>query len=167
MEYVYIGKIVSTHGIKGEIKIISDFPFKTKVFKVDNRIYIGKNKKEEVISSYRRHKNYDMITLKDYDNINQVLTFMKEDVYVNKEDLHLSDSEYLDSDLIGLSLYSDTKYLGTIIEVFSPSPNNKVIRFEKSGKNYLVPYVKNFIKEIDFMNKKVVLYSMEGVLECV
>ena len=167
MEYVYIGKIVSTHGIKGEIKIISDFDYKDQAFKVGNHIYIGKNMKEEVIQSYRRHKNYDMITLKNYDNINQVLSFMTEDAYINKEELHLSDSLYLDSDLIGLSIYSDTEYLGIIMEIFLPSPNNKVIRFEKSGKNYLVPYVKNLIKEIDLNNKKVILYSMEGVLECV
>ncbi len=167
MEYVYIGKIVSTHGIKGEIKIISDFDYKDQAFKVGGHIYIGTAKKEEMIQSYRRHKNYEMITLKNYDNINQVLKFMKEDVYINREDLNLNGFLYLDSDLIGLSIYSDSEYLGIITEVFSPSPNNKVIRFTLKGKNYLVPYIKNLIKEIDLNHQKVILYSMEGVLECV
>ena len=37
MEYIYIGKIVNTHGIKGEVRIISDFKYKNEVFKIDNK----------------------------------------------------------------------------------------------------------------------------------
>ena len=40
MNKIYIGKIVNTHGIKGEIRILSDFPFKNKVFKIDNKLMI-------------------------------------------------------------------------------------------------------------------------------
>ena len=61
MEKVYIGKIVNTHGIKGELRILSDFEFKDKAFKVNSEIYIDNEK--HIIKSYRRHKNYDMITV--------------------------------------------------------------------------------------------------------
>ena len=166
MEYIFIGKIVSTHGIKGEIKIISDFDFKDKAFKVGNRIYIGKEKEELVIASYRRHKNYEMITMDGYNNINEVLHFMREPVYLIKEDLNLDDNEYLDSSLIGVSIYCDNELLGEIIEIFCPSPNRKVIRFKDDGKTYLVPYMQNFVKKIDLPLKKMILYSKEGVLEC-
>ena len=60
MKYVYIGKIVNTHGIKGELRILSDFKYKDKVFKSNMLIYIGKDKIEEKIVSYRKHKNFDM-----------------------------------------------------------------------------------------------------------
>jgi len=166
MEYIYIGKIVSTHGIKGEIKIISEFDFKDKAFKVGNAIYVGKDKNKFIISSYRRHKNYEMITMEGYNNINLVLPFMKDSVYILDGDLNLDNDEYLDSSLIGLSIYNNNELLGEITEIFSPSPNRKVIRFVKCGKNYLVPYVKSFVKLIDLYNKKMILYSMEGVLEC-
>ena len=56
MEYLYLGKIVNTHGIKGEIRILSDFKYKSDVFKIGNNLYIGKNKIQEVINSYRVHK---------------------------------------------------------------------------------------------------------------
>ena len=55
MEYLYIGKIVNTHGIRGEIRILSNFKYKDRVFKKDIPIYIGKEKDREVISSYRHH----------------------------------------------------------------------------------------------------------------
>lgn len=166
MEYIYIGKIVSTHGIKGEIKIISDFDFKDKAFVIDKKIYLGNEKREFVIKSYRKHKNYDMITFEGYNDINLVLPFMRELVYINKEDLSLDKDEYLDSSLIGLKVYCDEEFLGEIVEIFSPSPNRKVIRFNKDGKNYLVPYMPNFVKKIDLTSRKVLLYNMEGVLEC-
>ena len=166
MEYIYIGKIVSTHGIKGEIKLISDFDFKDKAFRVNNKIYLGKEKHEFIINSYRKHKNYDMIILEGYNDINKVLPFMKENVYIKESDLLLDKDEYLDSSLIGLDIYNNESCLGKITEIFCPSPNRKVIRFNNDGKYYLVPYVQSFVKMIDLSNRKVVLYSMEGVLEC-
>ena len=51
MNNVYIGKVVNTHGIKGEIRILSDFPYKDKVFIIDNKIIIGDS--EYIIKSYR------------------------------------------------------------------------------------------------------------------
>ena len=48
-EYIYIGKIVNTHGIKGEIRILSDFEKKDSVFVVGMPIYIGRKKEKEII----------------------------------------------------------------------------------------------------------------------
>lgn len=75
MEKVYIGKIVSTHGIKSEVKILSDFQFKDKVFKVGNSLII--DDENYTIRSYRVHKGYDMVTLNNYDNINDILFLLK------------------------------------------------------------------------------------------
>ena len=47
MEYIYIGDIVNTHGIKGELRILSDFKYKENVFKKNFKIYIGKTKKNK------------------------------------------------------------------------------------------------------------------------
>ena len=98
MDKVYIGKIVSTHGIKGELKILSDFSFKDKVFVVGNKLII--DDKEYIIKSYRVHKNFDMVTLDNYHDINEVLFLMKKSVYFDKDSLNLSDSEVLDEELI-------------------------------------------------------------------
>ena len=72
-EYVYIGKIVNTHGIKGEFRIISNFELKDKVFIPDNLIYIGEDKKEYKILSYRHHKDFEMITVNGITDINEAI----------------------------------------------------------------------------------------------
>ena len=87
MKYIYIGKIVNTHGLKGEIRILSDFKYKELIFKDNFKIYIGEDKIPEVINSYRHHKIFDMITIKGINNINDVLKYKGKRVYVNKEDI--------------------------------------------------------------------------------
>ena len=69
-DFVYIGKIVNTHGIKGELRLLSKFSYKERVFVKGMTIYIGRNKEKEEIVSYRHHKCFEMITLKGYSNIN-------------------------------------------------------------------------------------------------
>ena len=91
MTLIKIGKIVNTHGIKGELRLLSKFPYKDKVFINNMTIYIDK-KDKEIINTYRKHKNFDMITLKDYNNINEVLKYKGKNVYVNDSDIKLDNN---------------------------------------------------------------------------
>ena len=58
-DLTFIGTIVSTHGIRGELRILSDFPFKDRVFMVGHTLVI--DQKEYKIRSYRVHKKFEMI----------------------------------------------------------------------------------------------------------
>ena len=70
--YYLVGRIINTHGIKGELKIINESDFDR--FKVGNTLFILKdNKYEEVkISSVRYHQNFVLITINGLNNINDV-----------------------------------------------------------------------------------------------
>ena len=84
MELIKIGKIVNTHGIKGELRILSKFPYKEKVFIKNMKVYIDK-KNIEIINTYRKHKNFDMVTFEGYSNINEVLKYKGKNIYINKD----------------------------------------------------------------------------------
>ena len=43
MKYIFIGRIVNTHALKGEVRIVSDFEFKDRIFKENTLLYIGEN----------------------------------------------------------------------------------------------------------------------------
>ena len=159
MEKVYIGKIVNTHGIKGELRILSDFPFKDKVFYIDNIIYIGDEK--HIIKSYRVHKNYDMITIDDYNNINDVLKYLKKDVYVDKDSLNLDDNEVLDSELINYKVIDNNGNSGIIKEIFMASPTNKVLRVF-FNKEVLIPF--SMIKNINKEEEVVLVELIDGMM---
>jgi len=158
MEKVYVGKIVSTHGIKGEIRILNHFNFKDKVFKIGNKLII--DDKEYEIKSHRVHKGFDMVTLDDYHDINEVLFLMKKNVYFDKDELGLEDDEVLDEDLLEYKVISDDGRIGSIMEVFYASPTNKVIRV-KFDKEFLVP--SSFFTKVDKKNKTIYVELVNGL----
>lgn len=160
MNKVYIGKIVNTHGIKGEIRLLSDFPFKDKVFVVGNNILVDDI--EYKINSYRRHKMFDMITLDGYNNINGVLFLMKKKVYFDKDKLVLSDDEILDEDLIKFKVIDEDRNIGKITEIFMASSTNKILRVEFSHE-VLIPYNSPIIKSIDKEKKEIHVSLIGGM----
>ena len=159
MNNIYIGKITSTHGIKGEIKIKSSFEYKDKAYRPGNKITINSN--TYIIKTYRRHKDYEMITLEGYNDINEVLFLLKNKVYIEKEELKLED-EVLDSDLISYKVISNNGE-GTVKEVFLASPTNKIIRVVINDNEVLVPYNKDFVK-LDKNNKIVYINLVDGMI---
>lgn len=163
MKYIYIGKIVNTHGLKGELRIKSAFKFKEKVFQIDQPLYIGNYYEKHVITSYRKHKDYDMVTLDNLNNINDVLSYKNKSVYILKEALLLNENEYLDSDLINLTAILG-KYIGKIKEVRNISSNYQCLVIIINNKEVLYPYKKELIIKIDFSDKKIYLKYIEGLI---
>ena len=164
MEYILIGKIVDTHGIKGELRIKSNFEYKSRVFQKGFKLYIGKEKIKEEINTYRHHKDFEMVTFPEYNNINQVLKYLKEEVYIIKEDLSLNSEEYLESDLIGMNVVSNGRVVGKVISITSSSPKNKIMEISYNGKNILIPYHKDFILNLDLQNNKIEVKLIEGMI---
>ena len=162
MEYIYLGKIVNTHGIKGEVRIISNFRYKSRVFVKGFTIYIGKKKDKEVIDSYRVHKNYDMIVMKGYANINEVLKYKGEAVYIKKDDLKLERGEVLDEDLIGMKVLMNGEEKGKVFKVLREKQDRLVVVNDR-GK-YYIPYVKGVVKEIN-LKEGSILEDISGLFD--
>ena len=150
--FILIGKIVNFFGIKGEVKMLSDFEYKERALKIGNTLYIGLSKEKEVLKSYRIHKNYDLISFQNYDNINEILKYKGQNVYVKRSDLHLLDNEYLISDLIGFQVYDNDILLGVVIDY---EKNNNVLLKIKGEKNFYLPLIPNYIKEVKKEEKKI------------
>lgn len=160
MDLVKVGKIVNTHGIKGEIRILSSFPFKEKVFKINNYLIIDDKKYK--IMTYRVHKNYDMVTLEGYNDINEVLFLMKKDVYVEKSSLSLEDDEVLDEDLIDYTVLTKDGRSGTIKEIFYASETNKILRV-MLDEEVLIPYYSPMVVEINKKDRTITIDVVKGL----
>lgn len=159
MKRIYIGKIVSTHGVKGELKIISNFQFKEKVFCVGKKIIIDDI--EYKIMSYRKHKQYDMITLDNYRNINEVLFLLNKKVYMMEEEIAFGDL-VLDEELLDYSCLTVDGKCGIIKEIFYSAPNYKIMRV-KFDREILIPFNSPMIKEISKKRKEVIVEIIEGM----
>ena len=152
-DYVFVGKIINTFGIKGELKVLSDFEFKEKVFKKDFNVYIGNEKIKEVVNTYRHHQEYELLTLMGYNNINDVLKYKGNEIYIKRSDLKLEDNEYLLSDLIDLDVYDEDKYIGKVID-YTKTKEYFLIKVHLD-KDYYIPCISHFIKNVDLKNKRI------------
>lgn len=155
MKYIFIGRIVNTHALKGEVRILSDFEFKDRIFKENTILYIGENKDKEIIETYRKHKQFDMVKFKGIDYINDVLKYKGSKVYIDESILNLKDDEILISELINMDVYNDNKYVGKITEYRSDNGNNML-----RVNNKLIPYNKDFITKIDKENKSIYFHDI-------
>ena len=165
MNLIYVGKIVNTHGIKGEVRLLSDFEEKNLIFKDGFKIYIGEDLEEQSIHTYRHHKNFEMITMEGYTDINQVLRFKGLYVYVKRVDLSLAEDEYLDQDYIGLGVYYNRQLQGTIIDIRSGALGKKLFVVETLTKKILVPFEKELISKLDWAERKLELVPITGLFE--
>ena len=157
---IYIGKIVNTHGIKGELRIISNFSAKDKVFIQNMPIYI--NNQKEIINTYRRHKMFDMITLKNYNDINQVLKYKGKKVYIAEQDLNLNKDEYILEELLGYKIIENNELLGEVSDITYNNGNDLLTISGK--KNFYIPYNNNFIKEVDKEKKEIIVENAKGLI---
>ncbi len=158
MNDIYIGKIVNTHGLLGEVRIISKFAYKESVFQKNVPIYIGSKRRKHLILSYRKHKMYDMVFLDGVDSIEKAELYKGMDVYAKREDLNVDG--YYDEDLLGLHVYVKETDKGEIIDILENGAH-KILVVGK--RRYMIPYVDSFIEKIDLENRRIDIIEMEGL----
>lgn len=158
-EMIFIGKSTSTFGIKGELKVRSDFNYLDKAYKIGNVILI--NNIEHKMSGVRYHKNHVLLKIDNLENINDVLDYVGYNIYIKRSDLNLSSNEYLDSDLINSDVMNDGINLGKVIDVIRGV--NTLIKV--SGKViFYIPYVDEYIINFDLENKKLYTKNCENLI---
>lgn len=153
MDKLYIGKVIGTHGIKGELKVLSDVEVAPKALNKDNIIYFENDNKEYKIASVRVHKGAYLVLLDGFNNINDVLFLNKKKVYINREDV-LHENEYVLEDLLGFEVVDENNNFIGVIKDYDLNSSYATFLVEGSKKVY-IPNVSQYILNIDLNNKKV------------
>lgn len=161
MNYIYIGEFVNTHGLKGELRLLSDFEYKKEAFVVGKKIYIGKNKEEVTIKTHRVHKGYNMFTFEGITDINDAIIYKGEKAYMNKEDIIIDG--YFKEDLIGLTAYAEEEKIGEVVQIMK-SKAHDILVIQKQEKKILIPYVPEFVNSIQLEQNRINLTIIEGLL---
>jgi len=165
-----VGKVVNTHGVRGEIRVISRTDFPEERYKVGNTIYFFQNDKanplELKIKSHRLHKNFNLLTFEGYENVNEV-EFMKGGLLKVPESFlgALQENEYYFHEIIGCKVVTvEGEELGEITEILTPGANDVWVAQGKDGKELLIPYIEEVVMKVDVKEKVVVIELMEGLL---
>lgn len=148
MDNIFIGKITGYHGIKGELKVVSDFELKEKVFKKGFEITLDNETLK--ITSSRIHKNNYLITVNNLYDLNLVDKYIGKSIFINRSKLNLKNDEYLLFELIGFSVYDGEIFLGKVKDIMYNKNNNFLC-----VDNFFIPLIDVYIKNVDMSNKKI------------
>ncbi len=162
---IKIGKLVNFHGVRGEVKLLSDSDFLEERFKAGKTVEIGSE--ELTIESYRTHKNFHMLKFEGVSNMNDIIHLKGKDVFIeeNTEELALDDNEYHVRDIVGLTVINldDNTELGKISDVIFTGAND--VWVIDGEREYLIPYIEQVVKTVDFERGTVEITPLEGLLD--
>lgn len=161
LEFISAGKIVNTHGIRGEVKILPDGMEAEQLYRCKTLYIDGK----PVIPKARRiHKECLLVSLPGVEDMNTALTLKNKSVSVRRSDIVLPDGQFFDEELLGLqAVDAETQTsLGTLAEILT-YPAHKIYAIRDGGKELLVPAVPAFIQQVDLEQNKIYIHVWEGL----
>ena len=166
-EFLEIGQIVNTFGIKGMVKVK---PFTDDITRFDDlkRVYVesNKTKKEYEIEEVKYHKDMVLIKFRGIDKVEEAELLRNSYLKVNRnEEPSLEDGTYYIVDLLGLDVYSDEgNLLGKVDDIFNNGSCDIYAVKDEFGKQLLLPAISDVIKEINLEEKRIVVHILKGLI---
>lgn len=166
MKYLNVGKIVTTHGIKGEVKVKVETDDDSR-FDKGQKLYVGVDDKhisgDIIIDNARYQKDMILLTFNNIKDINDVQKYVGLSLFVDLDEVRLDGEIYYD-DLIDSKVLVEGEEIGVVTDVMEV-PQGEILRIKKkNGKTSLVPYVDEFIEEVDIDKKIIIINPIEGLL---
>lgn len=166
-----VGKIVNTHGIRGEVKVMPHTDFADQRFAPKSQLYIvpEKGSKIEVtVDTSRFHKTCISLSSKSRDGINDAEKYKGSPLKITPDlQEELPEDEYYFHEIIGRKVLTDedpAEELGTISEILTPGANDVWVVRTPQGKEILLPAIPDVVLDVDMEAKLVRVHLMEGLL---
>lgn len=166
--FLEIGKIVSVHGLKGEVRVqpwcdSGDFMKKFKT------LYFDKNGQKEVkVISCRPHGNVVILKLDGVESPEAAQNLRNKVLYMNRKDANLSEGQFYIQDLIGCEVFDaddESKKYGKISQVSETGANDVWHIKSENGKEYLIPAIPIVVINTDVENERVLIRPLRGIFD--
>ena len=156
LQFVEAGEIVTTHGVRGEVKVLPWLDSPEDLCDFD-RVRIGG--KDYEVQSCRVQKSCNLLKLAGVDTMEQAQLLRGKTVTLYREDI--TDDVIFAAELIGVTVVADGESIGQITDVLD-YPGNKVY-VVKGEKEYMIPAVKAFILDTDMESGIMQVRLIEGM----
>ncbi len=166
-EFIIIGKVVSTQGNKGEVKV---WPLTDSIDRFKNlaSIFLRNNtiRKTLRIEKIRSKENTVILKLEDIDNIEKAKMVVGSFLEVKRENtIRLSKDTYFIFEIIGLEVYTvNNIFLGKVKNVISTGSNDVYIVKNKNNKEILIPAIREVVKNINLEKKLITVKMVDGLI---
>lgn len=170
-QWFNVGKVVNTHGVRGEVRVIATTDFPEERFNKGAILYLNHQELKErlplTVVHHRRHKNFDLLTFEGRNNINDVQAFKGGVLQVNEQQLTEleGEHEFYYHEIIGCDVVTlEGEQLGKIKDILSTGANDVWVIGRMAGaKDLLIPYIEKVVKEVDLTNKKIIIDLIPGL----
>ncbi|SFJ80222.1 16S rRNA processing protein RimM [Thermoflavimicrobium dichotomicum] len=171
-EYLRVGRLVSTHGIRGEVRILPDTDFPEERFAPGSQLLLQHPSLSEplllTVEKGRPHKNVWLVKFAEWSNINEAEPYKGGRLVVSIRDavpVQEDEGEYYFYQIIGCDVFTtDGRHLGQVREILQlPANDVWVVRPKDKGKEILLPYIDDVVKQVDTEEKRITIEWMEGL----
>ena len=164
-EYLQIGVITTTHGVRGEVKVYPTTD--PERLSLDRVFSIQERKKELHVTGVRFFKQLAIVKFKGIDNINDIERYKGCSLYVTREDaIPLEEDEYYIADLQGMQMYTeDGELFGTLRDVMETGANDVYIVDSKEHGEVLIPAIHDCILDVDLDEQKMTIHLLPGLID--
>lgn len=164
-QYLEVGKIVGTHGIRGEMRVECwcNAPDFLRQFKT---LYLDEGRAALSVTC-RPHKNIALMTAKGVDTIEQADELRGKVLYIDRADAELSEGEHFVQDIIGLKVTdaSTGAVYGVVKDVLKTGSNDVYEMQGADKKMYYIPVIPDIIERLDFESGSVLIRPMKGLFD--
>lgn len=166
-QYLELGQIVNVQGLKGEVRVDpwSDTPAFLLKFKT---VYLDANGNIKLeIERSRVQKNVVIMKIKGIDDIDKAKDYKGKVIYMYRDDAQLEKGSFFVQDLIGMTVLDaddQSKVYGKITKVTKTGAND-VYYIQNGDKEYLIPAIKQVVKETDIENDKMFITPLKGLFD--
>lgn len=163
-EFLAVGKIGKTHGLRGELwmNLLTDFPERLDRGK---HVYIGRDYQEYTIKSFQLTVKRGLISFPDFKNLEDARVLINQIVYVKAGEVpKLSTEEYYHHELIGIKVIDEKQQvIGILIDIIKTGANDVYIVRNETGEKeeVLIPAIKSVIIKVDIQDKIMVVRLQE------
>ncbi|GCE20668.1 ribosome maturation factor RimM [Dictyobacter kobayashii] len=166
-EWATIGKIVAPFGIRGEVKVFSLSDVPNRFVKL-TAIYLAPDQVRYPIESVRPYKG-EMLLLKfkGIDDANAAEKLRNRDIVIPLDELaQLPPDSYYQHDILGLQVVRlNGQEVGTIVDIWATGGNDVYVIKGTQGQQFLIPAIKEVIKQIDLIRHVMYIDPMKGLLD--
>ena len=168
-EYLLLGYITDAFSLDGTLKVLSKTDFADIRYQEGKEIYICSPRTKErqvfTVASYRSNGQFDFVKVNEINSKEAALAYKGYEIKALKDYNSLGENEYYFVDLVGCKVYDENNnVLGEVSKV-EEFPAQLTLRVKRKGEaDFLVPFVKAFIRSVDIKNKKIVINVIGGLL---
>ncbi|MDO4296288.1 MAG: ribosome maturation factor RimM [bacterium] len=167
-EFLRVGVISSTHGIRGEVKV---YPTTDDIARFQDlkEVWLDTKREKQLlhVTGVKFFKNMAILRFKEFSDINEIEKYKGCDLLVDRAHaVKLEEGEYFIADLLGLAVVTeDGEAFGTLEDVMQTGANDVYVVRTNEGKEVLLPVIPDCVLDVNLEEKRVTVHIMDGLLD--